>query len=81
MRHRFLLYRLSHTILVVDISEIGLPNEIFPPEGKRQVVPTIRFQSWKDVERCLLGFGADAQSLKSASGRFERDGFDVLTIV
>ena len=79
MRHRFLLYRLSHTILVVDITEIGLPL-IYPRDGKRQMVPTIRFQSWRDVEHYLLGFGADAEVLQSTSANFSKTGFDDLTI-
>jgi hypothetical protein len=47
MKHRFLLYRLSHTVIAVDLTEIDLPTEIYPPGGKKQMVPTLRFQSWK----------------------------------
>jgi hypothetical protein len=50
MKHRFLLYRLSHTVIVVDLTEIGLPTEIYPPGGKKLMAPTLRFQTWKDVE-------------------------------
>ena len=35
MRHRFILHSLSHTFVAVDISKIGLPNEIYPPTGKQ----------------------------------------------
>ena len=81
MRHRFLLYRLSHTVVVVDLTEIGLPMEIYPPDGKRQMVPALRFQSFKDVERYLLSLGADVEGLGKTSGQFHNTGFGLLTIV
>ncbi len=81
MKHRFLLYLLSHTIVVVDITEIGLPTEIYPPDGKRQMVPTVRFQSWTDVEHYFLSLGADAETLEKISAQFNKAGFGVLTIV
>jgi hypothetical protein len=30
---RLIIYSLSHTWVVVDITTIGLPNEIYPEEG------------------------------------------------
>ena len=76
MNHRFIIYSFSHTILVVDITEIGLPTEIYPPDGKRQLVPTLRFQSWRDVEQHLSSLGADAEVL----GNLHTIGLSVLTI-
>jgi hypothetical protein len=39
VRHRFVVYPLNHTILLVDLTEIGIPDEIYPQEGKLQMVP------------------------------------------
>ncbi len=81
MKHRFLLYRLSHTVIAVDLTEIDLPTEIYPPGGKKQMVPTLRFQSWRDVENYLLSLGADAEVLGRSSAQFNNTGFGALTIV
>ena len=81
MRHRFLIHELNHTTLLVDITEIGLPSQILPPEGKSQSVPSLRFQSWLAVERHLLELGADQETLNETKDRLNRVGVDVLTIV
>lgn len=44
MKHRFLIHELNHTVLLVDITGIGLPTEIYPYEGKSHSVPTLRFK-------------------------------------
>ena len=36
MKHRFMIHALNHTYLVVDITSIGPPTEIYPEEGKEQ---------------------------------------------
>jgi hypothetical protein len=43
----------NHTTLLVDISEIGLGTEVYPPLGKTQPVPSIRFQTRHDAEERL----------------------------
>ncbi|MGA3026275.1 MAG: hypothetical protein ABSF98_16035 [Bryobacteraceae bacterium] len=63
MKHRFLVYSLSHTWLVVDITQIGLPTEVYPEEGKQRTVPTLRFRSWQHVEQRLLSLGANSEVL------------------
>jgi len=81
MKHRFLLYRLSHTVIVVDLTEIGLPTEIYPPGGKKTYGA---YSSVSDLERCrnhLLSLGADAEALRRTSAQFNNTGFGVLTIV
>jgi hypothetical protein len=55
--------------------------EIYPPDGKRQMVPALRFQSFKDVERYLLSLGADVEGLGKTSSQFHNTGFGLLTIV
>jgi hypothetical protein len=77
VKARFILHNLSHTWLVIDITAIGMSDEIYPFEGKQQMVPTFRFQSWKDVEHYLMALGADAEEL----ARIGKTSLDVLTIV
>ena len=43
-----LIHSLSHTILLVQITEIGLPAEVYPPGGKPQLV---KVSSLSDVAR------------------------------
>jgi hypothetical protein len=81
MKHRYLIYPLSHTVLAVDITDIGLPTEIYPPEGKRQMVTTLRFQTWNDAREHLLALGADEKSMEGVSTRIREAGIAVLTIV
>ena len=81
MKHRFLIYALSHTFLVVDLTDIGLPTEIYPPDGKRQMVPTLRFQSWKDARENLMASGADVETIEDTSARMRASSVAVLTIV
>jgi hypothetical protein len=57
MKHRFLIHSLNHTNLLVDISEIGLPAEVFPAQGKpglyslfgfrRGSMPSNSFLDWE----------------------------------
>jgi hypothetical protein len=81
VKHRFVVYQLSHTILLVDLTEIGLPNEINPPEGKFQMVPSIRFQSWKSAEAYLVKMGADANALEQTDAVIHKGIPHILTIV
>ena len=81
MRHRFIIYELSHTVLAVDITEIGLPTEIHPPEGKQQSVPTLRFKSWNDARNYLSGIGADEEALAGVTRQMRGAGLAALTIV
>lgn len=66
MKYRFLIHSLNHTVLVVDITKIGLPTHIFPPEGEEQMVPSLRFQSWRQAEEYLRGLGADQKAIEAA---------------
>jgi hypothetical protein len=77
MKHRFMIHSLNHTVLMVDISKIGLPDVIFPPDGQEQMVPSLRFQSWRDAEAYLRRLGADQKAIDSA----KKGHAAVLTIV
>jgi hypothetical protein len=80
MKRSFLVHSLNHTALLVDISEIGLPTEVYPPKGKSQPVPSIRFQSWRDAEDYLRGLGADQGLLETTAKSLSKAGVAVLTI-
>jgi len=80
MKHRFLIHSLNHTSLLVNITEIGSPTEVYPPEGKSQSVPSLRFQGWHNVERYLLGLGANQKSLSSLAETLKKTSVAVLTI-
>jgi hypothetical protein len=67
--------------VVVDITTIGLPNEIYPEEGKPQMVPTLRFQSWKNVEQHLRVSGATAEMIENTSALLKKMSIAVLSIV
>lgn len=66
--------------LLVDITQIGLPNEIYPPEGKLQSVPSLRFQTWRHAEQYLLGLGAAQGPLDATVEKLKKAGVAVLTI-
>jgi hypothetical protein len=80
MKHRFLIHSLNHTPLLIDISEIGLPTEIYPPEGKSQPVLSIRFQSWRNAEDYLSRLGATRELLEPLAENVKKAGTAVLTI-
>jgi hypothetical protein len=81
MKNRFLFHSLNHTVVLVDITQIGLPNEIYPPEGKPQPVSALRFQSWKYVEKYLLELGATTHMIDQTSSQLFKTSVAVLTIV
>jgi hypothetical protein len=39
LKHRYLVFEVSHSVLLVDASSVGAPNEILPAEGKAQTLP------------------------------------------
>ncbi len=81
MKHRLLLHSLSHTFVVVDITNLGLPDEIYPTSGKEEIVPCHRFQGWEDARRYLLTLGADDKSIERSVESLRKTSTAVLTIV
>jgi hypothetical protein len=81
MRHRFLVHELNHTILLVDITEVGIPTEILPSEGKTQSVPSVRFQSWHAAEEYLLRRGTSQEVLSTLRDGLKKAGVVALTVV
>jgi len=80
MKHRFLVHFLNHTVLLVDISEIGVATQIYPPEGKPQAVSSLRFQSLRDAEQYLVGLGAGRKLLDMTIENVRKTGATVLSI-
>jgi hypothetical protein len=72
MKHRFLIHCLSHTIWFVDITEIFLPAEVYPPNGEPHPMNSLRFHTRHAGQKYLLGLGRPnghstaAESLKKA---------------
>lgn len=65
---------------MVDATPIGLPDEIYPPEGKRQSLTSLRFQNWPAAEQFLLKNGADPAALREMWEALKGVGIAVLTI-
>jgi hypothetical protein len=80
MKHRFLLHALNHTILVVDITSIGLPTGIIGDEGEARSLPSIRFRTWHEAERHFLALGAKQKYLETADESLRKTSTAVLTI-
>jgi hypothetical protein len=80
MKHRFLAHALNHTILLVDITAIGLPVEVYPLGGKPQTVPTLRFQGWSHAKQHLHDLGASEDRLDEIEDILRRASVAVLTI-
>jgi len=79
MKHRFLLHSLSHTVLVVDITEVGLPIGA-QPDRREQTVPILRFRGWGDAELYFRALGASREALGEAAIWLRKAGIAVLTI-
>lgn len=78
---RFIIYPLNHTILAVDVIEIGLPAGIYPPEGELKMVPTLRFHNWNFAENYFLKKGAPLDELRKLFILVAKGALTVLTIV
>jgi hypothetical protein len=81
MKHRFLIHKLNHTVLAVDVSAISLPDYIIEDTGHEQSVPSIRFTSWSHAEKYFSSLGATPKVLAGVSESFGKTGLAVLTLV
>jgi hypothetical protein len=80
MKHRFLLHSLNHTILCVDVSNVGIPVEIISDAGETRALPSVRFRTWSSAEQHFLGLGAKEESLRTTDKLLKKHGVAVLTI-
>jgi hypothetical protein len=81
MKHRFLIHPLNHTFPSVDLKEVSVPTKIVPSDGEVQLVPSLRFRAWTDVERHFRHLGGSAEAIESAKEDLEKVNAAVLTIV
>ena len=63
LKHRYLLFEVSHSVLLVDATAVGAPNEIIPAEGKAQSLSSLFFRSWQWAEKHLVESGASRDDL------------------
>jgi hypothetical protein len=63
LKHRYLVFEVSHSVLLVDASSVGGSNEILPAEGKAQTLSSLHFRSWQWAERHLTESGASRDDL------------------
>ena len=78
---RFLLHSLSHTTLIIDITQLGLPMIVYPEQGELAQVPVLRFQSWNDAANYLARAGADNGALEKIVSDLKATSVAVVTIV
>jgi hypothetical protein len=80
MIRRYLLYAINHTVLLVDATPIDLPDEVYPPEGKKQSLTSLCFQGWEAAERFLMKAGADPEMLVETRDTLKAASLAVLTV-
>jgi hypothetical protein len=78
---RYLLHRINHTTLVVDITPIGLPVEILPDEGVERTLFSLRFRKGGSAEQFLLKAGARPAQLQKVNEAIRKTSLAVLTIL
>jgi hypothetical protein len=66
---------------VVDVSGFGTALEINSETWNTNMVPAVRFVSWKEAEQYFRANEADAESIDRARDDLSRHGTAVLTIV
>ena len=81
MKHRFLIHPISHTILVVDITQFGIEIEINPRTGNTKMVPALRFPVWKEAEQYFRANGADVETIDKMHAELKKASAAVMTIV
>jgi hypothetical protein len=81
VKNRYLIHLINHTALLIDITPIGIPSEVLPPEGEERALSSARFRSWKFAEQFLLKEGADPKQLRKAEDTLNATSLAVLTIL
>jgi hypothetical protein len=77
---RYLIHKINHTVLLVDLTPIGLPAEVYPPEGRKQVLDSFRFQTTAAAQQFLVNMGAELGVLNTTLNTVKQAGIAVLTI-
>jgi hypothetical protein len=63
LKRRFLVFEISHSVLIVDASSVSAPDEILPEGGRVENLPSLLFRSWQRAERFLSDAGASRNDL------------------
>lgn len=63
LKRRYLVFEVSHSVLLVDASSVGAPHEILPAEGKAENLTSLLFRSWQWAEKFLIEGGASRDDL------------------
>jgi hypothetical protein len=82
MKHRFLIHALSHTLLIVDVSQFGVEIENSDVRtGNTKMVPALRFPIWKEAEQYLRTNGADDKTIEDTRTQLNKTSVAVMTVV
>ena len=81
LRRSFIVYEVNHTILLIDMTSISLPREVFPPEGKAEDLLSLRFQAWRHAEKFMLDGGASRDSLDKTRESLNKNNFAIINIL
>jgi len=76
---RYILYPLNHTVLVVDVSAIGLPSGFFRPRDLYMVL-SYRFHNLSFVREFLLQHGGRLEAVEKAATLVKKGAMCDLTI-
>lgn len=80
LKRRYLLFLVSHSVLLVDASSVGAPNEILPKEGKAQTLSSLLFGSWQRAEKHLVESGASHDDLVKTRDSLEKTSVALVQI-
>jgi hypothetical protein len=79
MKYRFLLHFISHTYVIVDITNVELSNQ--SRHGNTQMAPAFRFTSWKEAKAFLLAKRATTETVDSTNAQLRSMSLAVATIL
>lgn len=79
--HRYLIYTLSHTVLLVDAISARGVTEILPAEGKAVTFPGLHFRSWQWAERFLLERGASQELMRKTRDQLRKTSLALVQIM
>ena len=81
MTHRFLLHSINHSLLVVDISQVGVASKFQPQTGIVEMVSALRFINWEEATLYFREKGADDETIRKSSAMLIKTSAAVMTIV
>ncbi len=78
---RFVLHRINHTFLVIDITPIAIPATILPAEGDFKTLESLRFRSCETAQEFLRNNGANEEVLAKTYKSVRFQDCTVLSII